>query len=444
MSFPQIKLNKNSPTPLYRQLYEAIKDLKLPPGTKLPSIRQLASSLSVNTTTVVSAYKELEIDQVAYSVMGSGTFIAPTLPATKQVSNEIPVREEGYINFAESTTDKSLFPVMAFRRAFEAVLERDGGSAFGYDDARGFKPLRESFAKIVGEEADNIHVISDTYQCIEAIANDLLSPGDTVLIENYTSQPAIGAFLSKRAQVVEMPIIKDGIDFETIKKYRPKLIYVMPNFQTPTGITYSEESKTKLLTFAQKTGAYIIEEDQYSDLYYDGTKRTPIKAQDNDGRVIYIKSFSKTVMPGIGFVSFPKEQSEIFARMESSVSGYIQRGFDLFLRSGAYELHLANMRTVYGRRYQKLESAAKSYLAHLTDFELPGGGFSMWISPHKKNEAEDFVQGFLQKGVIVSPGRLYTARGGDTPSFRLSFASIPEEKIAEGIGIIASVLSGSE
>jgi len=440
MDFPKIKLKKSS-IPLYRQLCDAIKELRLPPDTRLPSIRQLARELDVNTTTVVSAYKELEREKVVYSVVGSGTFITPIL--SKPVSEEIPVYAEGYINFADNNIDKSLFPVMAFKRAFEAVLERDGGGAFGYDGARGFKPLRESFANLIGE-TDCIQVISDTHQRLEMIAHKLLSPGDTVLTEGYTAQSAVGAFFSRRAQIIEMPFTNDGFDFEILNKHRPKLIYVMPNFQTPTGITYSEKSKTRLLELSQAIGAYIIEEDQHSDLYYDSKKRTPLKTLDTEGRVIYIKGFSRTVMQGIGFIAYPEELSSAFSEMETTVSGYIQRGFDLFIRSGAYELHLANMRTVYGRRYQKLEAAAKTYLAHLVDFELPGGGLSLWITPHTKKEAEDVIQGFLERGVIVSPGRLYTSKGGDVPSFRLSFASVPEEKIAEGIGIIASVLSEGE
>ncbi|MCL2362177.1 MAG: PLP-dependent aminotransferase family protein [Defluviitaleaceae bacterium] len=440
MNIPQISLNKDSTTPLYRQLSAALQELinqgKLAPDAKLPSIRQLARALDVNTTTVVSTYKLLEQELWVYSIIGSGTFVAPIV--RKPEMPVIPTHNENYINFAETVTDAALFPVTAFKRAFEAVLDRDGGEAFKFGDSLGLKPLRESLSILLeNANADNIQVIAEAQQGLETVAKELLSPGDTVFVEGYTTGLAVGAFFSRGARVIEMPMNIDGPDFIAVeamgKKYKPKLIYVMPNFQTPTGITYSEESKIHLLELAQSTGAYILEDDQLSDLYYDGKKRTPLKALDAAGRVIYIKSFARTVMPGIGFMVFP----EGFAKVETTVSGYIQRGFDLFLRSGAYELHLANLRSVYGRRYQKLEAAAKTYLSHLADFQMPGGGLSLWITPRNNNI--DYINGFLQRGVVVSPGRLFSKDGA---GFRISFAGVKEEKIAEGIGIIAAVLGG--
>jgi len=444
MSIPHISLDKKSAVPLYRQLSDAIQSLvaqgKLATGTKLPSIRQLAYGLDVNTTTVVSAYRHLEQEMTVYSVVGSGTFVARQ--AVKPVADEAPMGNiEGFINFADTKTDGALFPVTAFRRAFDAVLDRDGGLAFDCTDSLGYAPLRDSFCNLLAgcAEPGRIQVISDVRQGLEILANALLSPGDTVFIEKPASQGAMGAFLSKRVQIIEMPLAKDGPDFMAlealIKKHRPKLIYIMPNFQTPTGITYSNESKARLAGLAQAAGAYIVEEDQYSDFYYDGNKRTPLMAVG--GKVIYIKGFSKSLVPGLrmGFMAYPEGMD--IPKGDADVPGYFQRGFDLFLRSGAYDLHMANMRSVYGRRYQKLESAAKTYLAHLADFELPGGGLGLWVMPHMKQERL-YIEGFLQRKVIVSPGRLFSS--GDVGGFRINFAAVPEERIAEGIGIIASVL----
>jgi len=451
MPIPHIRLDKKSATPLYRQVSSAIQNLisqgKLAPDTKLPSVRQLAQALDINTTTVVSAYKQLEQEMSVYSVVGSGTFVARQVVASATLESHVSADNiEGYINFADTTTDAALFPVTAFRRAFDAVLDRDGGLAFECHDNRGFAPLRESLCRLLDGctvEPNCIQIVPDSQQGIEIIANELLSPGDTVFVEGFTSQGGIEAFLSRRAQIVEMPLTKDGPDFVALdallKKHRPKLIHVMPNFQTPTGATYSEESKAKLIQLAQSAGAYILEEDQLSDFYYDGVKRTSLKAIDSSSRVIYIKSFSKIISQGlgIGFIALPKDIGTP-KLAPPIVSGYIQRGFDLFLRSGAYDLHMANMRSVYGRRYQKMEAAAKAYLGHLGDFKLPGGGLSLWIKPF--GVIGDYIEGFLQRKVVVSPGRIFSAGGGDADGFRISFASVPEERIAEGVGIIAAVL----
>jgi len=488
MQMPHIHLDKKSSTPLYRQLSDAITELaaggKLAPDAKLPSIRQLARALDVNNTTVISAYKLLEREAVIYSVVGSGTFVTPTAPVI-----EIPVLPkigEGFINFADTSTEVKLFPVTAFRRSFDAVLDRDGGAAFDCHDTRGHKPLRESFCKLLevhGISADpgNIQVIQDIQQGLQAIADAVLQPGDTVFVEKPTSQRAVAAFLSKRTQIVEMPLTKDGPDMAEvealIKKHRPKLIYVMPHFQTPTGISYSAEKQRRLLALAHAADAYVIEEDQCSDFYYDGIKRAPLKALDDNDRVFYVKSFAKNLVPGLrmGFMLCPDKAMPVSG--DIAAPGYIQRGFDMFLRSGAYELHMANIRSVYGRRYHKVVAAVNGYLGHLADFHLPMGGLGLWITPRcsPKNSAredatdilaatqhvdvtdaladadddvtppdwqDDYCAAFLQRQVVVSPGRLFGA--ADKDGFMISFAAVPEDKMAEGIGVIASVLGDEE
>jgi len=459
MNIPHISLDKTSNVPLYRQLSDALQGLvaegKLLPDTKLPSIRQLAQALDVNNTTIISAYKYLERKMAVYSVVGSGTYVAKP-KSSPEPYGEVPLLPDnidGYINFADTTTDTTLFPVTAFRRAFDAVLDRDGGRVFDAHDNRGYKPLRDSLCQMIGDvgvkaDADCIQVISDTQQGIELIADTLLEPGDTVFVEGPTSQVAVAAFLARDAKIIEMPLVKDGPDMAALevllKKHRPKLIYVMPNFQTPTGISYSDESSRRLLSLAYSADAYIIEDDQFSDFYYNGIKRTPLKALDDGCKVFYIKSFAKTLAAGLGmgFIVCP-DACALAANTDIGASGYIQRGFDLFLRSGAYELHMANMRSVYGRRYHKLVAAVNTYLGHLADFELPGGGLSLWICPRivDKN-GRDYIEGFLQQKVIVSPGRLFAGAGGDLPGFRISFAAVDDERISEGIGVIASVLGG--
>jgi len=450
MDILSILLDKKSTIPLYRQLSSVITGLisqgKLLPESRLPSIRQLANALDINTTTVVNAYKHLENDHYVYSSIGSGTFV---VPMKQETETPAPVlHDKSLLNFIDTTNDTALFPVAAFKQSFDIVLERDFGNAFTTCDNLGYAPLRESFhnlAKCADKQC--VHVISNTRQVFEVIANELLSPGDTIFIENYTNPSVVGIFLSRGIRVIAMPMTNDGPDFikldNLLKKYKPKLIYIMPNFQNPTGITYSTECKIRLISLTQDYGVYILEEDQLSDLYYDGIKRTPLMALCADDRVIFIKSYSKTIMPGIGFVVYPKELTNIFSNIENTTSGYIQRGFDLFIRSGEYRQHFANLRSVYGKRYHKLVSIVNTYLSHLADFELPGGGLSLWITP-KYHDNTNYINDLLRRGVAVSPGGLFVIKNKKTHSFKLSFANINEERIPSGIGIIASVLGQSD
>ena len=290
---------------------------------------------------------------------------------------------------------------------------------------------------------EQVHIISDPEQGLNVLSRALLLPGDTVFVERPASQRARAAFLARHAKIIEMPMAKDGPDFRgleaLLKRQKPKLFYVMPNYQQPLGICYSEESKHRLLEIAYSHGAYIIEEDQQGDFFYNGERRTPLKALDYEGRVIYMKSFARVLTPGIGvgFMVCPSRVPEI--KPDISPPGYMQRVFDFFLRNGDFEAHAANMRRAYGRRYHKLAAAVSAYLTPLADFKLTGGGLSLWVTPRGGRNSNDIANKLLQRKVLVSPGCLFAA---DLPGFRISFAAVPEERIAEGIGVIASVLAG--
>ncbi|MCL2378230.1 MAG: PLP-dependent aminotransferase family protein [Defluviitaleaceae bacterium] len=442
-----INLDKSSDIPLYRQLSHALTKLiatkELAPNTKLPPIRQMARALDVNNTTVVSAYKDLERKTAVYSVVGSGTYVASgaaSLPAYNQ-----PVITDDYINFAHMATEAALFPVAAFKRAFNAVIDRDGAMAFSANHSGGYGPLRESICQMldgIRVSPGHIHLVSGAEQGMDILAGNLLAPGETVFVEPPAPYGAVAAFQHGRVNIVEMPMAKYGPDFDCLeallKRHRPKIIYVTPNFRQPVGTCYSAESKRRLLEFASTYDLHIIEEDQLSDFYYDGNKRTPLKALDNEGRVIYIKKFPKILTQDIGieFMVWPDNLPDIKPGNNISPPGYALRAFDYFLRNGDYEAHAANMRSIYGRRYQKITAAARTYLAPLADYELPGGGLSLWVTPRVGN-GEDYAEKFLQRKVVVSPGRLF----GMGEWFRVSFAAVPEERIAEGIGVIAAVLS---
>lgn len=459
-----IILDKNSANPLYRQLSDAlqalIEDGTLAPDVKLPPIRTMAKNLDVNTITVVSAYKNLEIKKLVYSTIGSGTYVskitAQPLPVQAN-ENKFTIRAEnasGMINFADSATDSSLFPVGAFRRAFEDVLEKDGGAAFDYHDSRGYYPLREQLCEYLDEssvkaQSENIQIISGAQQGLDILAKTLLGPGDAALIEQPAFYGAAGAFASRGARIYEMPMLSDGPDMDKaealIKQYRPKCVYVMPNFQTPTGVSYSAEKKRRLLELAYQNETYIIEDDNQNDFYYDGKRRVPLKALDYRNRVVYIKSFSKILMPGlrIGFMALPMKLAVTTAKRNTDVetSGFIQRAFDAYLRSGGFSDHGYYIRAKYGMRYRTVLSAINENLSYSVSFTPPGGGLSFWLSPLNEKwvgNTDELCEAIAEKGVLMTPGNVFSA--GCANFFRISFAAAPENKLAEGIAAAAAVI----
>jgi DNA-binding transcriptional MocR family regulator len=457
MGLDGIKLDKSRDTPLYRQLADNLHALitngQLPSGAKLPPIRALAKRFAVNNATVINAYKYLESLRCVHSVVGSGTYVSDahkTPPDAQGFDGDI----SGYINFADTSTMPSLYPVDAFKQAFGEVLNRDGAAAFKEQDGRGCEPLRESLCALlhtmsVTASPGHIRVITGVQQGLDIAAKALFNPGDALLAESPTNYGGVGIFAARGAKTINIPLEPHGPDprqlERLLKKHRPKAMYLMPHFQNPTGISYSDGVKRKVLELAYKYGTYIIEEDSQNDFYYDNRRRIPLKALDDNSRVIYVKSLSKILMPGLGlgFMVCPEGLS-MAGRSDDAVSGYVQRAVDLFLRSGGFESHGKHMRAVYGRRYRKVISEMENNLREHATYTAPGGGLNIWLTVNRAAPAqtEALCGRLLQRKVIVSPGALFTPQGSDLPCFRVSFAAVAESAISEGIGIIASEIAG--
>ncbi|MCL2457181.1 MAG: PLP-dependent aminotransferase family protein, partial [Defluviitaleaceae bacterium] len=271
---------------------------------------------------------------------------------------------------------------------------------------------------------------------INILLDELISPGDYVLVETPTSQNAHNIFVSRGAKILEVPFREKNLDAEKfiflVKKYSPKIFYLSPTFQMPTGLCYTESSKSLALELAYNCGAHILEVNDCGDFFY-GARPSPLKAADTRDRVIYLKSFDKILAPGLaGYVVCPRE---ILSRLHADgTSGCIQRSLDFYLNDFDFDAHCAKIRGVYSRRFKRTISAAETFFSRCASFEKPEGGLGIWIRANG-----NFADEFLARNVLVSPGNLYSA--GAQNFFRISFANTHEDDISKGIGIIASVLS---
>ena len=223
-----------------------------------------------------------------------------------------------------------------------------------------------------------------------------------------------------------------------LKLYQPKFIYMMAYFQAPTGISYSMEKKRKLLELAEKYDTYIIEEDNFCDFHYGKEEIVPLKALDYKNRVIYIKSFSKILMPGlrIGLAVLPKKihQAVMEAKYTTdiSTSGFIQRALEYYLRENGWEQHAEQMRRYGGAKYRKTLSCARKYLG-AAKYGLPNGGVSLWIQLPEGIGAEAFCSRMLEKNVILTPGSQFDISGEDDSHVRNSFGNLSDDKIEVGM-----------
>jgi len=472
------------------QIKRKIENGELQPGDRLLPIRRLAEELSVNTVTIVKAYEQLQGIGLVTKIKGSGVYVGALFrrgtrnqaisfenePETVSddlnndelyLDNEIELMQLGSLvltkeqtNFATSTPTSDLFPVKAFKQALNTVLDRDGGAAFEYDVSNGYLPLREQVSAMFKSRygiltpVDRLQIISGAQQGIDIAAKALLNPGDRVLVEDPTYTGALAVFKSRGAQIVGIPMENDGIDIEYLKKsiafYKPKVLYIMPDYQNPTTCSYSSEKRQTIIDIAHRSDCYIIEDDCLSELTFSTSERPkPLKTYDrgNNERVIYIKSFSKLLMPGlrIGFLSAPREiyrdilQAKHLTDIASS--GLIQRAFDNYLRLGEWEQHLDQIRNLFHRRQSRLLKAVRNQLPSCTHFEAPNGGLNLWIPLPQGIRASDVYKAAAHEGVLCTPGNVFCAGNRDyNDHLRLSIAAVAEEQIDKGIKTIAQVL----
>ncbi|KAF0196040.1 MAG: DeoR family transcriptional regulator [Bacillota bacterium] len=445
----------SSSQPLYITLAEQIKRgaRELPAHTKLASIRTLAKENGVNTSTVVAAFNLLESQGMVYCKEGSGTYLAPSFKPQSPPQVELMPRGER-IDFTSGTPSPEYFPVEDFQVAFNAVLERDRGHAFAYPEPQGYLPLRISITEYLkthgmAVDPEQVYITSGAQQAIFLLAQTLIKAGDTALVESPTYPGALQALHSCGAKIAGVPLGYNGPKLKQLShalRFSPKLMYTVPNFQNPTGICYSQESRTLLIGHARENDFYIIEDDHVSELYYTGSRPRTLW-QDAPDRVLYVKSFSKVFMPGLrlGFVIVPPpllaaiHKAKLTADLGSS--GINQRALDHYLRQGKWNSHQEYLRKTYKDRAATLHEALSRHLHHETFFQPIRGGMNCWLALPRNVRATDLHRLALIHGIQTSPGEQFSLTNEHQHHLRLSIAAVFTQEIEKGAMILAKCLS---
>lgn len=448
----KLELNKGSSK--YLQIYNFIKQLiisnEIKEHEKLPPIRKLADYMGVNNATIVKVYELLENEGYVYKIVGSGTF-ASNMKLKKKKS----VKREGLIHFDSGNPSADMFPIEDYKKAINMALERDGSTIFDYDEGKGSKELREEISKYLRErqintDKENIQIISGAQQGIDIVCKGLINYSDVVFVEEPTYNGALEVFKSRGAKVISIPMLDDGIDIGILKlkleKIKPKLMYVMPNFQNPTGISYSAYKKRKLIELSEEYDFYILEDDFISDFPFDSEDNRPLKSYDNNDRVIYIKSFSKILMPGlrIGIVEIPMElQSKIlWAKYSSDIStpGLIQKSMYYYMSCFNWDEYLNNISKLYYEKYSLAKKLIEENLSEKLKVRNAVGGINFFLELPRGYSANDFYNFILEKGVIITPGTYFFDNIMDDRYFRINVANASLDDIREGISIISENL----
>jgi GntR family transcriptional regulator/MocR family aminotransferase len=466
----ELKLHRTSAVPLYEQvrsqIARRIAEGTLASGAQLPASRELARGLKVNRATIASAYDALAADGLVRSHVGQGTFVlgAPEpsggstvswsfsrameaasrhlLPATPLTEHPDP------IDFASLMPDEELFPVEPFRKMVDTVLGRQGKQLLQYGPVAGHPPLRHYIAQRLAEQsvaasADHVLIVNGSQQGLDLIFRTLVNPGDTVAVESPTYTVVLPVLAHYQAQVLAIPMTERGMDRDALEsalaRRSVRLIYTMPTFHNPTGITMDLDARKALLQIASRHGVPIIEDDFDSELRFDGEALPPIKALDVGGVVIYLGTFSKGLFPGLrlGWIVAPPElvralsQAKMFTDYHTSL--LLQAAVLEFCRRGHYEKHLRNLARVNREKSRLLVQSMSRYLPDGVSWTEPEGGYAFWITLPEWVSSELLNREGARAGVLFSPGSQFFTGGEGDRFLRLSISRVPAKRIPEGV-----------
>ena len=360
------------------------------------------------------------------------------------------------ISFAGGLPAPELFPVEHIRAAAERVLGECGAKAFQYGVSEGIAPLREQIAaemsrRSVACAADDILITTGSQQALDLLGKVFIDPGDVILTETPTYMAAIQAFQCFQADFQpvatdEQGVIPDAVE-ELAAQGKVRFLYVIPNFQNPTGRTLSLERRQQLAEIAARRNLLIVEDDPYGRLRYRGEHLPPIKSFDESGRVIYLSTFSKTVAPGFrtGWIvaSGLMRDKLVIAKQAADLhtSSFDQLVLDRYLRDFDNRRHVERVCAAYGERYAVMDEALRRHMPEGFSWTRPEGGMFLWVSGPGSLDTLAVLAEAIDSGVAFVPGADFFPRGGGSNNMRLNFSNADAASIRDGIARLAAICS---
>jgi 2-aminoadipate transaminase len=360
-----------------------------------------------------------------------------------------------YISFASGLPDPMLYPAATLREIAADVLANDAPAALQYGPAEGHPPLREMVAQLLRDRglpatAEHVLITNGSQQALDLAARLLLDPGDRVLVEGPSYLAALQIFDSCEAEYGVVGMCEEGMVVEearTALGARPaRLIFTLPNFQNPTGITMSGRSRQALAELAAERGVALLEDDAYHDLRYEGEALPPVAALAENPRAVYTGTFSKTIAPGlrVGYLYAAPALVARLAQLKQLTdlhSGSLTQRIALeFCRRGQLEPQLELLRNTYRRRRDTMLAALAEQLAGVAHWTRPAGGMFLFLTLPEGMDAARLLPRAMERGVVYVPGGSFFAAGGGENTLRLNFVSAAEEAIRRGIGILAALI----
>lgn len=490
-----VELDRSSPVPLYRQLYAGLREGILagtpPPGSRLPSVRTLVRELRVSRNTVEGALAQLSAEGYLKTQVGSGTYVSSVLPdealgargARGQSQNRVsrghsgsselrglsrrgarlagtPVsvsRQRGSSAprpFRPAVPAMDAFPLEIWRRLTGEFWRRPPRGSLGYGEPAGYRPLRMAIAehlrayRAVRCSWEQIIIVSGSQQALDLCARLLLDTGDEVWIEDPCYVGARAALSANGAKLVPVPVDDEGLDVAFGERAAPdaRLACVTPSHQYPTGATMSLSRRLALLEWASRTDAWVLEDDYDGEFRYFGRPLASLQGLDDDGRVIYVGTFSKVLSPAlrIGYAVLPPRLIDAFERARAVADRHPpvpeQAILAQFIAGGHFTSHLRRMRKLYAERQGALVDAAGDTLGGLLEVRPSGAGLHLLgLLPDGVDDVE--VSRRLDgAGIEAPPLSAHRLTTSETAGLVLGYAAFDVPAIRDGVKRLAEIL----
>ncbi|WP_077003218.1 PLP-dependent aminotransferase family protein [Variovorax sp. KK3] len=356
----------------------------------------------------------------------------------------------GIISLAGGLPSPKTFPISAFAEACAAVLQKDGQAALQYAASEGYGPLREAVAAMLPWPVDPAQVLITTgsQQGLDLIAKVLLDPGSQVLVETPTYLGALQAFSPMEPEAVSVASDDEGVLVDDLKAKAKdaRFVYLLPNFQNPTGRTMTEARRAAVSAAATQAGLPIVEDNPYGELWFDEAPPMPLTARNPEG-CIYLGSFSKVLAPGLrlGFLVAPKSiypkllQAKQAADLHSP--SFNQRMVAEVMKDGFLARHVPTIRALYKRQRDAMLAALDREMQGLgVVFNKPAGGMFLWLRLPEGIDAVSLLPKAVERGVAFVPGAPFYAGASDPRTLRLSFVTASVEEIDTAIHALADAV----
>jgi GntR family transcriptional regulator/MocR family aminotransferase len=450
---------------IYRQLRRAIIEGQLRPSDPLPPSRELARQLTVSRMTVVVAYDRLAGEGFVTSRVGAGTFVSEHLaparsgPKKQRIGDALRARpvwdaislptafaRPARFDFRTGIPDASLFPHEAWRRLMASQLRSEAVGATVYDHPAGNRRLRDAIVRHIGisrgveTAADDVTVTNGTQQALDIVARVLLSPGDQVAVEDPGYAPARWALEALGACVRGVAVDRDGLDVAALPK-QARAVYVTPSHQYPLGVSMTLPRRLALLAWADRHNAAIIEDDYDSEFRFGGRPIEPLRMLDTTGRVIYVGSFSKTMLPTLrlGFMVTPPSLREAVHKAKFVTDWHtpatIQAVLAHFIDGGGFARHIRRVREIYRARHQAIANAlTRDFADHLELVPSTAGlHIAATARPVSADRMDAVVGRASDSGVAVQELSRFGVDSPARPGLVLGYGAIPAARIKEGL-----------